>query len=46
MLWAIGIEVRLVVLQVADHDALVARAVRQQMRTVTAPVKRGEIADR
>ncbi len=45
-LWAVGIEVRLVILQVKDHDDLVARADRQQMRTVTAPAKRGEIYDR
>lgn len=44
--WAIGIEARLFVLQVRDHDSLVARAERQHMRTVTAPAKRGEIYDR
>ena len=46
VLWAVGIEARLVVLQVLHHDDLVARAARQQMRTVTAPAKRGEIYDR
>ena len=44
--WAVGIEARLVVLQVWEHDSLVARAERQQMRTVPAPAKRGEIFDR
>jgi cell division protein FtsI (penicillin-binding protein 3) len=46
VLWVIGIEVRLVWLQVKEHDALVARAERQQMSTVDAPAKRGEIYDR
>ena len=46
VLWALGIEVRLVVLQVVQHDQLVARAERQQMSTVIAPAKRGEIFDR
>lgn len=44
--WVIGIEARLVVLQVFEHDSLAARAERQQMRTVPAPAKRGEIFDR
>ena len=46
VLWALAIEVRLVVLQVVQHDELVARAERQQMSTVIAPAKRGEIFDR
>jgi cell division protein FtsI (penicillin-binding protein 3) len=46
VLWALGIEARLVVLQVMQHDSLVARAERQQMSTVDAPAKRGEIFDR
>ena len=46
VLWAVAIEVRLVVLQVWQHDQLVARAERQQMSTVVAPAKRGEIFDR
>ena len=46
VLWALGIEVRLVVLQVMQHDQLVVRAERQQMSTVIAPAKRGEIFDR
>jgi cell division protein FtsI (penicillin-binding protein 3) len=45
-LWTVGIEARLVYLQVFSYDELTARAERQQMRTVTAPAKRGEIADR
>ena len=44
--WAAGIEVRLVYLQVVDHADLVARASRQQMRTVPVPAKRGDIVDR
>jgi cell division protein FtsI (penicillin-binding protein 3) len=46
VLWALGIEARLVVLQVMQHAELVARAERQQMSTVPAPAKRGEIFDR
>src|SRR5690242_5131121 len=46
VLWALGIEARLVVLQVMQHADLVARAERQQMSTVPAPAKRGEIFDR
>lgn len=46
VLWALAIESRLVVLQVMQHDQLVARAERQQMSTVDAPAKRGEIFDR
>ncbi|HVB37388.1 MAG TPA: penicillin-binding protein [Vicinamibacterales bacterium] len=45
-LWAVGIEVRLVVLQVLEHADLHARAERQQMRTLTAPAERGDILDR
>ena len=46
VLWALAIEVRLIVLQVVQHDQMVARAERQQMSTVVAPAKRGEIFDR
>jgi cell division protein FtsI (penicillin-binding protein 3) len=46
VLWVVGIEARLIVLQVVQHDELVARAERQQMSTVPAPAKRGEIFDR
>jgi cell division protein FtsI (penicillin-binding protein 3) len=46
VLWALAIETRLIVLQVIQHGELVARAERQQMSTVAAPAKRGEIYDR
>ncbi|MBM3778905.1 MAG: PASTA domain-containing protein [Acidimicrobiia bacterium] len=46
VVWAIGIEARLVYLQVIEHDDLTARASRQHMRTIEAPAKRGEILDR
>jgi cell division protein FtsI (penicillin-binding protein 3) len=46
VLWALAIEGRLVVLQVMQHAELVARAERQQMSTLPAPAKRGEIFDR
>jgi cell division protein FtsI/penicillin-binding protein 2 len=45
-LWAVGIEARLVYLQVYKRADLVARAERQQMRTIEAPAKRGDILDR
>ena len=44
--WSTGIEARLVYLQVYRHADLVARAERQQLRTVAASGKRGEIRDR
>jgi cell division protein FtsI (penicillin-binding protein 3) len=44
--WTVGIEARLVYLQVVDHADLLNRADRQQNRTVTPPAKRGEIFDR
>jgi cell division protein FtsI (penicillin-binding protein 3) len=46
VLWTVGIQTRLVYLQVIDHDDMQARADRQHMRTITAPAKRGEIVDR
>ena len=46
LLWSAGIEARLVYLQVYRHADLVVRAERQQMRTVAASAKRGEILDR
>jgi cell division protein FtsI (penicillin-binding protein 3) len=46
VLWVAGIEARLIVLQVVQHDELAARAEKQQMSTVPAPAKRGEIFDR
>ncbi|PYR94835.1 MAG: penicillin-binding protein [Acidobacteria bacterium] len=45
-LWTAAIEARLVYLQVVDHPDLMARADRQQTRTVVPPAKRGEIFDR
>jgi cell division protein FtsI (penicillin-binding protein 3) len=45
-LWTGGIEARLVYLQVIDHADLVARAERQQMRTLTPSAERGDIFDR
>jgi cell division protein FtsI (penicillin-binding protein 3) len=45
-IWTTAIEARLVYLQVIDHAELMARADRQQMRTINPPAKRGEILDR
>jgi cell division protein FtsI (penicillin-binding protein 3) len=45
-LWMVGIEGRLVYLQVIRHADLVARAARQQNRTMDAAAKRGDILDR
>ncbi len=45
-LWIAGIEARLVVLQVVRHATLVKLATRQQMRTMDAAAKRGDILDR
>ena len=44
--WVAGIEGRLVYLQVFDHADLMARAARQQSRTLPTPAKRGDILDR
>ena len=44
--WAVGIEARLVYLQVASHEELTARAEGQQRRSIEAHPKRGEILDR
>ncbi len=46
MLWAIGIEARLVWLQVGQHDWLASRATRQHRSTVSLAGQRGEILDR
>ena len=46
LLWSGVIEARLVYLQVYQHIDLVARAERQQLRTVAAAAKRGDILDR
>ncbi len=45
-LWTAGIEARLVYLQVFQHAEMMARADRQQLRTIKPPAKRGEIVDR
>lgn len=45
-LWTIGIEARLVYLQVIAHKDMVARADRQHFRTAMPAPKRGEIVDR
>lgn len=44
--WTLGIEARLVYLQVFSHEELLSRAERQHMRTPTLPAKRGDIVDR
>jgi cell division protein FtsI (penicillin-binding protein 3) len=44
--WTVAIETRLFFLQVIDYADLMARADRQQMRTLNPPAKRGEIVDR
>jgi cell division protein FtsI (penicillin-binding protein 3) len=44
--WTVGIEGRLVYLQVLQHGDMMARADRQQLRTIRLPAKRGEIFDR
>jgi cell division protein FtsI (penicillin-binding protein 3) len=46
LIWSATIEARLVYLQVYRHADLVARAERQQLRTIAASGKRGEILDR
>jgi cell division protein FtsI (penicillin-binding protein 3) len=46
VVWTIGIEARLIYLQVISHADLVSRAERQQMQTPALPAKRGEIVDR
>jgi cell division protein FtsI (penicillin-binding protein 3) len=45
-LWTAGIEARLFYLQVVQYKSFMARAQKQQTRTITAPAKRGEILDR
>ena len=46
VLWAIGIEVRLVYLQVVRYSYLSSRAERQHSQEIKAPAKRGDIVDR
>ncbi|MFN2445720.1 MAG: penicillin-binding protein [Vicinamibacterales bacterium] len=45
-IWTAVILGRLLFLQTVRHEDLTARAERQQLRTITAPAKRGEIVDR
>src|SRR5437762_821371 len=45
-LWVVGIEARLVFLQVVDRADLAALANKQTMRTIEAPAMRGDIVDR
>ena len=45
-LWAVGIEARLIKLQLFDRAELAGRAARQQLRTIPAPARRGDILDR
>jgi cell division protein FtsI (penicillin-binding protein 3) len=45
-LWTVGIEARLVYLQVFQHDDMVARAARQRENTIEPPARRGDILDR
>ena len=45
-LWVVGIETKLVYLQLSQHAELLARAERQQGRTQPSPAKRGDILDR
>lgn len=44
--WTVGIEARLVYLQIVQHDELQARADGQHGRSITVQPKRGEILDR
>ncbi len=44
--WVVGLEARLVYLQVIDHDDLMARAVHQQEDREVIPGTRGDIVDR
>src|SRR5205823_2897248 len=45
-LWVLGIEARLVYLEIFRYADLTARAERQQSGTRTTPAKRGDILDR
>lgn len=44
--WTVGIEARLLYLQILQHGELQTRADRQQLDTIDVPAKRGEILDR
>jgi cell division protein FtsI/penicillin-binding protein 2 len=45
-LWGAAVEVRLIQLQVFEHDEMQAKADRQRIRGLALPAKRGEIVDR
>lgn len=44
--WTVAIEARLLYLQVVAHGDMMARADRQQLKTIGLPAKRGDIVDR
>lgn len=44
--WVVGIEARLVQLQVLEHDFYAGRADRQQQSVIKTPADRGDIVDR
>jgi cell division protein FtsI/penicillin-binding protein 2 len=46
VVWALAIEVRLVWLQVYQHDAMLAEATEQKDREVVLNPRRGDIVDR
>jgi cell division protein FtsI (penicillin-binding protein 3) len=46
MLWCVGVEARLVMLQVVDHDEYKSRAATQQITTVEELPLRGDLVDR
>jgi len=46
VLWAVGIEARLVFLQVVEHPAYLTKAHNQQMRVFEPAAKRGDLFDR
>ena len=46
VVWGVGIQARLVHLQVFRHEEFVSKAERQHMRTLTVPALRGDIVDR
>jgi cell division protein FtsI (penicillin-binding protein 3) len=46
LVWALAIQARLVIVQVAHRDYWVRKANNQQLRVVRPPARRGEIVDR
>jgi cell division protein FtsI (penicillin-binding protein 3) len=44
--WTVGIEARLLYLQVFQYSEMMARADRQRLNTLEAPARRGDILDR